>query len=269
MWNGITVLPSYVSRIYQLRYFWMSLVRNDLVNRYRRSFLGILWSLVRPIGMTVVLCVVFSTLLHVDLYKYAPFIFVSISLWQYLVEAMTSGCTSYIAAAPYIRQQAVPLAIYPLRVVLGSGFHTGIAFLMAIVLAGSLQGGLPQPLVFLSMIPGLILLFMLGFFLAIICGITHTYFPDTQHFLEIMLQVLYYLTPIMYRADSFQDRANLARFVKYNPLTSVLEMIRRPLLDGEYPEPFHFAMAFGFVACVGVVAWIVLRKGERSLVFWV
>lgn len=268
MWNGIAVLPGYVARIYQLRYFWMSLVRNDLVNRYRRSFLGILWSLVRPIGMTVVLCVVFSTLFNYSLREYAPFLFMGIAIWQFLVEAMVSGCTCYIAAAPYIRQQAVPLAIYPLRVVIGSGFHTGIALLMAVILTACFLG-LPGPGMCLAVLPGLVLLFLLGFFLAMIFGLMHTHFPDTQHFLEIGLQVLIYLTPIMYKPAAFSSRRTLGRVIEYNPLTSMLDLIRRPLLDGEYPEPFSIFYAIAFVALVGVIAWVVLRKCEKTLVFWV
>ena len=52
----------YFSKIWRLRYFWMALVRNDLRNRYRRSVIGIGWSLLQPIAMTIVLCVVFCQL---------------------------------------------------------------------------------------------------------------------------------------------------------------------------------------------------------------
>src|SRR5262245_38444229 len=115
---------TYFQRIWQLRYFWFSLVRNDLRNRYRRSFLGIGWSLVRPLSITAVFCVVFGKLFHVPVAEYAPFLLVGITIWQFLSESMIQGCQSFLNAAAYIRQQPVPLAIFPLRTVLGSAFHT-------------------------------------------------------------------------------------------------------------------------------------------------
>jgi ABC-type polysaccharide/polyol phosphate export permease len=87
--------------------------------------------------------------------------------------------------------------------------------------------------------------------------------------MEIVLQIIYYITPIMYRPDAFKKNEQLSRLIAYNPLTSVLELIRRPLLMGEYPEPFHAVMALGFLCVVATIAWVLLRKFERNLVFWV
>ena len=126
--NGTGRQPfDYVHRIWRLRYFWFSLVRNDLNQRYSRSFLGIGWSMVRPLAMTAVFCVVFARLFQISLLEYAPFIFLGLTLWQFLVETIVGGCDCFSRAAPYIRQQRIPLAIFPLRTVLGTGFHALVA----------------------------------------------------------------------------------------------------------------------------------------------
>ena len=59
-------MTGYLSKVWRLRHFWMALVRIDLRNRYRRSVIGIGWSLLQPIAMTTVLCVVFSQLFKAD-----------------------------------------------------------------------------------------------------------------------------------------------------------------------------------------------------------
>ncbi len=258
----------YFSRLIKLRFFLFSLVRNDLNNRYRRSFLGIAWSLARPIGMTTVLCIVFRSIFSLPLREYAPFLFLGVAVWQFIVESMISGCSTFIVGAPYIRQQPIPLALFPLRTVLVAGFHTGVALLMALAITCYFVG-FPPFVVLLSVVPVLLLIFLLGFSFAIVCGAIHTHFPDTQHLLEILLQALFYLTPVMYRPDSFKNNELLSRLVAYNPFTAILELIRRPLLTGTVPELRLWGMALAFLAVMGTLSWLILRKFQRELVFWV
>src|SRR4051812_33217028 len=95
----------YFVRIWQLRHFWGSLVANDLRNRYRRSFLGIGWSLVRPLMLTALYCAVFGKLFKQSASHYAPFLLIGLTIWQFLVEAILAGCDSFVRASAYIRQQ--------------------------------------------------------------------------------------------------------------------------------------------------------------------
>ena len=267
---AVPLLPSadYLYRAYQMRYFWWSLVINDLKNRYRQSFLGIAWSLGRPIFMTVVLAVIFSAPLKKSPAEYAPFVFLSIALWQFLTETMSAGCLTFLLGSPYIRQQPLPMAIFPLRTVLGTSIHAGLALLVALLLIAFLSGA-PTPLMLLAAVPGMILFFLTAFALAMIFGILHTHFPDTQHLVEIVLQALFYISPIMYGPDEFPERPRVTMFFHWNPVTALLEMVRQPLLAGQLPSAFYVLYAVSFVLVLCVVAWLCLRRVEKSLVYWI
>ncbi len=258
----------YCCRVYQMRYFWWSLVTNDLKNRYRHSFLGTAWSLARPMGMTVVLSVVFSTAFNTNIREFVPFLFLSIALWQFLTESMLAGCNAFRLATAYIRQQPVPLAIFPLRTVLGTSIHAVLALLVGLVLTAYCVG-LPSPIVVLSALPGVLLLFLVGLALATLLGIVHTHFTDTQHLMEIILQALFYLTPVMYKANTFANRGRLMLLIQWNPFTALLELIRQPILNGKYPEPMHFVQGGVFLLVVGGLAWYCLRRFEKTLVYWI
>jgi lipopolysaccharide transport system permease protein len=258
----------YFRRLLRLRFFLLALVRNDLNNRYRRSMLGIAWSLARPVGMTTVLCVVFSGTFGTDFRDYAPFLFLGFAIWQFLLDSMLGGCMTFFQGATYIRQQPMPLLLFPLRSVLVSGFHTGVALLLAMGLT-CLWVGVPPLIAVLSVVPGLVLIFLLALSFATLCGALHTRFPDTQHMLEIVLQAAFYLTPVLYRPDAFANNPTITRIIALNPFTSVLELIRRPLLSGEFATAGNWAMASAFLAAIGVGAWLVLRRMQRELVFWV
>ena len=258
----------YLRRIWHLRYFWFSLVKNDLDQRYSRSFLGIGWSLVRPLAMTVVFCLVFARFFRISLVDYAPFILLGLTLWQFLVETVLNGCDCFTRAAPYIRQQQIPLAVFPLRTVLGTGFHVIVALGLAALIAWSIKG-VPPGFVLVSLLPSLLILFFLGWFLAILGGVLHTHFHDTRHLFEIGLQILFYLTPILYHPESLAGHQELARMVAWNPLTALLDLFRRPILLGEWPLLVHYQTSLLVVLAAGVLAMVALRKLERTLVFWI
>ena len=258
----------YVRRIWALRWFWSSLVQNDLHTRYRNSFLGVGWSLVRPLGLTLVFCVVFGQLFQIPLEDYAPFVLVGLTLWHFLTETIMNGCRTFIASAAYIRQQSVPLAIFPLRTALSAAFHTGTALLLGLVVTWYFKGfgnlaALP------ALVPSMLLLFVLGWSLAILCGLAQTHFPDTCYILELLMQFTFYLTPIIYRPMTLQGHARLAWVVDCNPLWSVMELIRQPILYGQWPPLYNVAVSVAFVGLLATLAVVCLKKLERSLVFWI
>src|SRR5579885_3244026 len=105
----------HLSAVWTARHFLLALVRLDLRLRYRRSVLGIGWSLLNPLAMTAVFTVVFSQLLGGnDLPRYVPHLLIGMAVWGFLREAAVSGCRSLINNESYIRQSPLPYGIYTL-----------------------------------------------------------------------------------------------------------------------------------------------------------
>ena len=92
-------------------------------SRYRRSVLGVGWSLLHPLALTIVVCTVFHSVLQQDVTGYAPFLLAGIATWGFLSSCVLAGCNCFVQGEAYIRQYPAPLAIYPLRSMLGAGFH--------------------------------------------------------------------------------------------------------------------------------------------------
>ena len=192
-------MSSYVAGIWKCRHFWWSLAQNDLRTRYRRSFLGIAWSLLQPIAMTAVLCVVFKNLFHQSIEEYAPSLMIGMCFWNFITACTLQGGQCLFQGEAYIRQYPAPLAIYPLRTVLGASFHFGMSLLVVLALRwGFLGFGNLKTLI--AVVPALLLMFVLGWSLAALSGFLTAYFPDMQHLSEVGLQILFYATPIIYPA---------------------------------------------------------------------
>ena len=267
MEGSMTNLLDYIARVWTLRYFWFSMVRKDLDARYKKSFLGLGWSLLRPLAMTFIFCIVFGKLFNYPLEEYAPFLMVGMTTWQFLSECMVQGAFAFLQGSAYIRQQQVPLAIFPLRSVLGSGFHFLIALFVALGVSFYFKGYLSAAVLYL--IPAIALLFLLGWALSIVTGVLYTHFPDTTNFLEIGLQILFYITPIMYKPESVLGRHRLTALIDLNPFTSLLAIVRTPVLEDTAPSMFHVMFSLAVLAVVGAIALVLLRKLERTLIFWI
>src|SRR5581483_2313490 len=129
----------YLGSIWRCRYFWVSLVKMDLRTRYRRSVLGLGWSLLHPIAMTIVFCTVFCKVFDQNVEDYAPFVLAGLACWNFLTTSVTQGCQCFFLGESYIRQYPSPLAIYPLRTALGGTIHLLLALGVVLLFSWYLQ----------------------------------------------------------------------------------------------------------------------------------
>jgi lipopolysaccharide transport system permease protein len=258
-------MTAYLMTVWRCRYFWMSLVRMDLRTRYRRSILGLGWSLLNPIAMTITLCVVFHTILGMPVQTYAPYLISGLVAWNYIFTSTLQGCQCFFQAESYMRQHPAPLAIYPLRTALGGSIH--LLFALAVVLALTFAFlGFSHPLALLSLIPALLLLFLFAWSLAVLAGCANVHFQDTQHLTEVGFQILFYATPIMYRLEDLHNE-KLVRLIGLNPLSYVLNLFRDPILHGQIPSWSTYAIASALIGVTLLAAMVTLSRLQRRLIF--
>jgi lipopolysaccharide transport system permease protein len=266
---GITegAMLDYLRSIWDYRYFWWNLVKIDLRTRYRGSVLGVGWSLVYPVAMTTMLCVVFHQLFKLPISEYAPYLLAGLSTWTFITTATLQGAHCFFAAEPFIKQYPAPSLVYPLRATIGALFNYGIALVLALLLSVCWAGH-GNWLAFLSLGPALVLLFLFCLSLSTIAGYLNTAFQDTGHILDLGFQFLFYATPIMYK-PSILTNVPFGWIFLYNPFLIFINLVRLPLAHGQVPPPSSFVAATGFVALALLgVGWTVC-KGEKRLVFLV
>jgi ABC-type polysaccharide/polyol phosphate export permease len=270
---------TYLIAIWEYRYFWLCLVKAELQRRYRRSALGLGWSLVQPLSMMLVLAVVYRHVFGLSIWTFAPLLLIGLAFWNFISGTVLQGCGSLVSAESYIRQHYAPMAIFPLRTVLTVGFHAMVSLAMAIssvwimrglILLGMLppevDQGQPNLPVLLTLIPTLALLFLFAWSVAVVMSFAHVYFPDTQHLAEVGLQVLMYLTPIIYPPQMLVNHG-LGFLLEWNPLAVLLQLLRDPILYGVVPPLHQYGHACLFVALfLALAGWVVARH-EHHLIF--
>src|SRR5579885_664306 len=229
----------HLKAVWTFRYFWMALVKMDLRSRYRRSVLGIGWSMLHPLAMSAVFCVVFSSLMGVkDWRDYAAFLVCGMPVWGFILNSTVMGCHALIHNEAYIRQCPLPYGIYPLRTVMGTGVHFVISMTEVMVLVCLLKGSFAPLGVLWAVLPVMVLLFAFCWATATLAAFATVYFHDTSHLFEVGAQLMFFLTPIMYDRKKLGPMEWLADI---NPVNLFLELVRTPVVDGVLPHPGLYA----------------------------
>jgi ABC-type polysaccharide/polyol phosphate export permease len=156
------------------------------------------------------------------------------------------------------------MGIYPLRTMLAAAFHLGIA-LVVVAFGNSLFNGF-HPGSLLAVLPALPILLLFGWSVAVMTGFTNVYFPDAQHLTDVSMQMMFYVTPVMYTPEMLHKRG-LGWLADYNPLAALIEIVRSPLLGKGPAEPLAYAVAGGVALFAFAAASLTLHRFERKVIF--
>jgi lipopolysaccharide transport system permease protein len=260
------MMAGYLSGIWDARYFWLHLSLSDLRSRWRRSFFGISWTIIQPLGMTLLLAVVFSRIFKTEIREYAPYILSGMVVWEFVASSAVCGSLAFVQADAYIKQCRHPLAIYTLRTVLT---NLMVLLLASLSLVGWVLVVMPHNfnwswLAALSIYP---IVALIAWPLATLLAYIATRFRDLPHALGLILQAMWFISPIYFEAKVFRGDS-LHGLVDYNPIYHMLEIVRAPLLHGEWPTAVNYAYCAGTIIILAFFAWIVGRYAEKKVIFY-
>jgi lipopolysaccharide transport system permease protein len=221
------------SSLSHLRDVALELILRDLRLRYKRSLLGIAWSLVTPLAQLLVLHFVFTVVLPLGIANFGSFLFVGILVWSWLSGSLDQATGSIADNRELVRQPGFPVAILPVVTVTTNLIH----FLMALpVLAVVLWLGAAAPGPAIALLPALIgLQFLFTLSIAYFVATLHVTFQDTKHLLGVLLTLGFYLTPVFYEVRQAPERYQA--LYALNPMVHLIEAYRDILLHGVWPTP--------------------------------
>lgn len=219
-----------------LRRFWnltLTLAATDFKLRYFGSVLGYFWSLARPVLFFGVVYTVFTQVLDVggDVPHYPVYLLTAIILWTFFTDT-TSGCVQcLITREGLLRKMRFPRLVIPLSVALTALFNLGTNLIAVLVFA--LASGVEVRWTWLEMIPlvGLLATFATG--IGMLLSVLYVRFRDIQPIWEVVQQVLFYGSPILYTAGQYEDFEHL--IVTLNPIAALLTQMGHAFIDADAP----------------------------------
>lgn len=208
------------------------LVIRDLKIKYRRSFLGYVWSLLNPLLMMAIMSAVFSYMFRFDIPNYPLYLICGQTLWAFFSEGTTLAMHAVIGNGALIRKVYIPKYIFPISRVLSS-FVT-MSFSLVAILIVMLVTGVPFTWsLLLTPIPlALLLIFCMGIGMAL--SAMAAYFRDILHLYSVLIMAWMYMTPIFYPISALPSE--VAFLLKFNPMYHYITFFREAVLYGVVPE---------------------------------
>ncbi len=209
-----------------------NLVARDLRVKYKGSSIGFAWSLLHPLLIAAVYTFAFRYVIKVQIAYFPLFLLSGLLPWTFFSTSLAMATGSVADNGPLVRKVAFPRVILPVGVV-ASQFTQFVLMYAAIVPAGAALGpGASFALLALVPLAVLQLVFTLG--VALLLATAYVYFRDTRHLLDVALQILFWLTPVVYAAALVPPA--LRRLLWLNPMAGFVSAYHDVVVDGRWPS---------------------------------
>jgi lipopolysaccharide transport system permease protein len=230
--------------LYDLLY---EMVGRDMKLRYRRSVLGIFWTLLNPLAQLVVLSLVFGFILPLNIPNYSLFLFTGLLAWNWFQSSLYMGTGSIVYNRELIRRPGFPAAILPIVTVISNFIHFLLA--LPILLAFMILAGIPMSSAFFVLPAVFAVQFILSLSLVYLLAAVQVTFRDTQYLLGVLLFLGFYLTPVFY--DTSAIPLWLQPLYRLNPMVPIIEAYRSVFIDASLPDGLPLLV-------VGLVSTVIL-----------
>jgi len=258
----------------ELRKNWFilsSLVSREFKLKYRRSFLGVAWSVLNPLLMMIVMTLVFSTIFRFNVPNYPAYLILGQVFFNFMVASTTAGMGSILASSSLIKKVKIEKAVFPLTSVLSELVNLGFS-LIAVILVLIFTRVEPRWTWFL--IPFVLLclvLFALGIALAL--SALEVFFRDVNHLWGVVTLAWMYATPLFYPMTIFDGEGRAAVLMRtvmpYNPMYQFITYFRTIILDGAVPSGMGHLACLVAAAASLALGLLVFRRTERKFILYV
>lgn len=254
-----------IKGIYHYRWLLQELVNRDLKVKYKRSYLGYLWSLLNPLLMMIVVSLVFSHIFRYNIENFPLYLLCGQVLFNFFSESTTMAMNSVLQNAGLIKKVYIPKYILPLSKIV-SCFVNLLWSLLAVLIMFIVFRIPFYPTTILSIIP-IIYVFIISYGVGLLMAVLATYFRDMVHLYAVFMQILTYLTPLFYPADILPEQVLM--LVKCNPMYHIVTYFRDVALYGKLPSMRDNLVCIAFCVLCMTVGAVVFKKYQKNFLLYI
>ncbi len=246
-------------------YLLFNLVSKDFKLKYRRSILGVLWSVLNPLLTMIVLSAVFSQLFRFQIENYPVYFILGQTLFAMMTDGVGEAMSSIIDSASLIKKVKVNKLVFPIEKVLFALVNYAFSLIAIFLVMTFFQ---IQPTILLCMIPVVVLMvsiFSLG--LSFLLSSLATFFHDFLHLWGVLVTLWTYLTPLFYPVDILPEW--MLSLMWFNPMYHYVSMMRNVALYGVFPGWTEIAICLGMALVTLVVGYLVFSKLQKKFILYI
>lgn len=254
-----------LEKISKYKFLFSQLVNRDFVLKYKRTVLGMLWSMLSPFFNLIIMWLVFSKLLGGNIDHYAVYLFTGQIIFSYFSESTNLGMTALLDNAPIFTKVNVPKYMF----IFSKSVSSLINFLINafILFVFAICDGVPVTENWLMLICPIVLLVIFNIGLSLILSACFVFFRDMQYLWGIASQLLMWLSAIFYSIDSFpQFSRNLFLL---NPMYLFIRYFRKIILENTIPSIWFHLLMTGYALTAIIIGAIIYKKKNHEFLYYV
>lgn len=256
---------NHLAGIMKYRFLLSQLVSRDFKTRYKRSILGVLWSMLNPLLTMSVQYIVFANIFKWDVDNYAVYLLIGTVTFNFFSEATQAALTSITGSASLITKVYIPTYVFPIAKVLSSCINLCFSTL-ALYIIIFLQGMSIN--IYHLLIPVMyVMLICFAVGIGLILSSLMVYFRDTQFLYGVVIVLWMYLTPLFYPVDIIP--AEWMGIYSLNPMYQYVTFFRTLVLDGAMPSLQCFGFCAGYAVLFLLIGYGVFRKLKRNFILYI
>ena len=252
-----------LDEIWRARELLWVLTEREIKSRYRRSFLGLLWSMMTPLYQVLFLTIVVKVLWRHPEPDYSIKYLCGLVPWTFMQQSVLTSCASILRARDMVKRVKLPRQLVPLATVGSCLFHMVVSavllFVLLIIIPLVLGGTSLFRVEYLLLIPIVVLEVIMVAGISLLASALHTFHHDVEYILGNLMTTYLFLTPVIYPMSWVPE--DLQYYVMFNPMATICEGFRGVVMRHELPDPWHLvSLAVTALVCFAVGAWFFRRR---------
>lgn len=244
--------------LYAYRQLLKSNVKKEIRGKYKGSFLGVLWSFVNPLLMTLVYAIVFPFILKNTEPNYVTYLVIGILPWTYFTNVIAQGTSTILINGGILKKVYFPREILPISVNLSGVINFLISCLVMCLFLIFSGIGFSWYILFFPFI--VLVQFIFQQAIVFITSAINVYVRDAEYIINFIISMLFYATPILYSSDMFTG-SSIEWLIKLNPMATIINAYRDILYYQTIPQ----IKTLSIVLVAGIILFYIGLRVFRKL----
>ena len=254
------MIKELINDLYNYRQLLKSNVRKEIRGKYKGSFLGVLWSFVNPLLMTLVYAIVFPFVLKNSQPHYVTFLIIGVLPWNFFTTVINQGTNCVLVNGAIIKKVYFPREILPISVSTSALVNFIISSI--IILIFLFFSGIGYSLFILYFPLIVIIQYILSTGIVLLTSAIDVYIRDAEYIINFFVMMLFYATPVLYSSDLFPKR--LRSILNLNPMCTIINSYRDIFLYKQMPNLLNLALVALESIAIFLIGLAVFKKLQKG-----
>lgn len=254
-----------ITKLKEHSFLFSELVKRDFKKKYKRTYLGMLWSLISPLLTLLIMTVVFKHFFGADTPHYTIYVFCGNIIYAFFNDATTGGMGALLSNADIFSKVNVPKYLFLFSKSVSSLINFGLTFIIFIIFC--VIDGIMFYWGFLALIIPIFCLIIFNIGLGLILSALYVFFRDMQYLWSIFTMLLMYMSAIFYTLDRFPE--TMQKLFMLNPLYVYIKYFRLIVINNTFPSLELNLLAIGYALVFFGIGALIYKKCNHRFLYYV